>query len=119
MYMYVYGGESVRTSECIAPLMHPCDSGRAEARRAGEILKLHGIELDVVYTSWLSRSIETAWIILNELDSMWLPIIKTWRLNERMVLNVYVCMYVCIHTNVVFAANCVSVKFLYYVCMYV
>jgi hypothetical protein len=77
--------------------MHPCDSGRAEARRAGEILKLHGIELDVVYTSWLSRSIETAWIILNELDSMWLPIIKTWRLNERMVLNVFVCMYACMY----------------------
>eukprot|EP01037_Dinobryon_pediforme_P019037 gene19037-19387_t len=58
--------------------------GRAEARKAGEVLKLHGIELDVVYTSWLSRAIETAWIVLNELDSMWLPIVKTWRLNERM-----------------------------------
>ena len=62
------------------------DQGRAEARKAGEVLKLHGIELDVVYTSWLSRAIETAWIVLNELDSMWLPIVKTWRLNERMVM---------------------------------
>ena len=43
----------------------------------------HGIEFDVVYTSWLSRAIETAWLVLNELDSIWLPIIKTWRLNER------------------------------------
>ena len=76
----------------------PFSAGRAEARRAGEILKLHGIELDVVYTSWLSRAIETAWIILNELDSMWLPIIKTWRLNERMVFfNIAVCVYVCMY----------------------
>jgi bisphosphoglycerate-dependent phosphoglycerate mutase len=61
------------------------DVGRAEARKAGQILRLHGIEFDVVYTSWLSRSIETAWLVLNEMDSMWLPIVKTWRLNERMV----------------------------------
>jgi 2,3-bisphosphoglycerate-dependent phosphoglycerate mutase len=33
--------------------------------------------------SWLSRAIETAWLVLDELDSLWLPIIKTWRLNER------------------------------------
>jgi 2,3-bisphosphoglycerate-dependent phosphoglycerate mutase len=38
----------------------------------------------VVYTSWLSRAIETAWLVLDELDLLWLPIIKTWRLNERM-----------------------------------
>jgi bisphosphoglycerate-dependent phosphoglycerate mutase len=58
--------------------------GRVEAREAGKLLKMHGIEFDVVYTSWLSRAIETAWLILNELDSLWLPIIKSWRLNERM-----------------------------------
>lgn len=34
-------------------------------------------------SSWLSRAIETAWLVLDELDSLWLPIIKTWRLNER------------------------------------
>jgi bisphosphoglycerate-dependent phosphoglycerate mutase len=33
--------------------------------------------------SWLSRAIETAWLVLDELDLLWLPIIKTWRLNER------------------------------------
>ena len=44
----------------------------------------HGIKLDVVYTSWLSRAIETAWLALAPLDMVWLPIVKTWRLNERM-----------------------------------
>lgn len=58
--------------------------GRQEAANAGKLLKAHGIEPDVVYTSWLSRAIETAWLLLDELDSLWLPIIKTWRLNERM-----------------------------------
>lgn len=58
--------------------------GRMEAMKAGKLLKLHGVEFDVVYTSWLSRAIETAWIVLNELDSLWLPIMKSWRLNERM-----------------------------------
>jgi hypothetical protein len=37
-----------------------------------------------VYTSWLSRAIETAWLVLDELDALWLPLIKSWRLNERM-----------------------------------
>lgn len=64
-----------------APLI---DEGRAEASAAGRLLKLHNIEFDAVYTSWLSRAIETAWIILDELDSLWLPIMKSWRLNERM-----------------------------------
>jgi 2,3-bisphosphoglycerate-dependent phosphoglycerate mutase len=47
-------------------------------------LKLHGFEFDVVYTSWLSRALETAWYVMDEMDALWLPIIKTWRLNERM-----------------------------------
>lgn len=58
--------------------------GVAEAAEAGRLLKLHGFEFDVVYTSWLGRAIETAWYALNELDSLWLPIVKSWRLNERM-----------------------------------
>ena len=57
--------------------------GRAEAKKAGELLRRHGIELDVVYTSWLSRAIETAWMVLTELDSLWIPLVKSWRLNER------------------------------------
>lgn len=47
-------------------------------------MKLHGFEFDVVYTSWLSRALETAWYVMDEMDALWLPIIKTWRLNERM-----------------------------------
>lgn len=58
--------------------------GIIEAREAGRLLKLHGFEFDVVYTSWLSRAIETAWYAMDELDCLWLPIIKSWRLNERM-----------------------------------
>jgi 2,3-bisphosphoglycerate-dependent phosphoglycerate mutase len=54
--------------------------GIAEATEAGRLLKLHGFEFDVVYSSWLSRAIETAWCVLNEMDSLWLPIIKSWRL---------------------------------------
>ena len=64
-----------------APL---ADEGREGATKAGKILKLHGIEFDVVYTSWLSRAIETAWLVLDELNLLWLPLIKSWRLNERM-----------------------------------
>lgn len=58
--------------------------GREEARMAGKLLKAHGFEFDVVYTSWLSRAIETAWLVIDEMDAIWLPIIKSWRLNERM-----------------------------------
>jgi 2,3-bisphosphoglycerate-dependent phosphoglycerate mutase len=58
--------------------------GILEAREAGRLLRAHGFEFDVVYTSWLSRAIETAWHVIDELDCLWLPIVKTWRLNERM-----------------------------------
>jgi 2,3-bisphosphoglycerate-dependent phosphoglycerate mutase len=59
--------------------------GRAEAQLAGKIMQEHRLKFDIVYTSWLSRAIETAWIAMNELDdALWLPIVKTWRLNERM-----------------------------------
>ena len=64
-----------------APL---ADEGIEEAKEAGRLLKKHGFEFDVVYTSWLSRALETALYVMDEMDSLWLPIIKTWRLNERM-----------------------------------
>lgn len=64
-----------------APL---AQEGIAEAKEAGRLLKAHGFEFDVVYTSWLSRAIDTAWLVLDEMDCLWLPIIKSWRLNERM-----------------------------------
>eukprot|EP00339_Tiarina_fusa_P008717 CAMPEP_0117081632 /NCGR_PEP_ID=MMETSP0472-20121206/57510_1 /TAXON_ID=693140 ORGANISM="Tiarina fusus, Strain LIS" /NCGR_SAMPLE_ID=MMETSP0472 /ASSEMBLY_ACC=CAM_ASM_000603 /LENGTH=851 /DNA_ID=CAMNT_0004809591 /DNA_START=87 /DNA_END=2643 /DNA_ORIENTATION=+ len=64
-----------------APL---ADEGVEEAKEAGRLLRKHGFEFDVVYTSWLSRALATAWHVMDEMDALWLPIIKTWRLNERM-----------------------------------
>ena len=58
--------------------------GRQEAINAGKLLQQHGIFFDVVYTSWLSRAIETAWLVLQGIDTVWVPVVKTWRLNERM-----------------------------------
>jgi hypothetical protein len=57
--------------------------GVEEAKLAGKMLKKNGFEFDIVYTSWLSRAIETSWHVLDGLDSTWLPIVKSWRLNER------------------------------------
>lgn len=53
-----------------APL---ADEGIEEAKEAGRLLKLHGFEFDVVYTSWLSRALETALYVLDEMDSLWVP----------------------------------------------
>lgn len=58
--------------------------GVDEAKVAGKMLKKSGFEFDIVYTSWLSRAIETSWHVLDGLDATWLPIVKNWRLNERM-----------------------------------
>jgi len=57
--------------------------GIEDAREAGRLLKKHGFEFDVVYSSWLYRAIQTAWFILEEMDLLWLPMVKSWRLNER------------------------------------
>ena len=59
------------------------EAGVEDAKQAGKLLKKHGFEFDVVYTSWLGRAIETAWYILDELDMQWLPLVKSCRLNER------------------------------------
>jgi 2,3-bisphosphoglycerate-dependent phosphoglycerate mutase len=58
--------------------------GIEEAQAAGKLLKEQGFEFDVVYTSLLKRAIKTAFIVLEELDQQWLPISRSWRLNERM-----------------------------------
>jgi 2,3-bisphosphoglycerate-dependent phosphoglycerate mutase len=63
------------------------EEGVEDAKNAGRVLKRHGFEFDVVYTSWLTRAIQTAYYALAELDCVWLPIIKSWRLNERMYGN--------------------------------
>jgi 2,3-bisphosphoglycerate-dependent phosphoglycerate mutase len=59
------------------------DFGRQEAREAGRLLRAQDFTFDVAYTSVLSRAIETLWLALEEMDLMWLPVIKDWRLNER------------------------------------
>ncbi len=57
--------------------------GWEEARQAGEILRAEGYTFDTAYTSVLKRSIRTLWLVLEELDLMWLPVYRSWRLNER------------------------------------
>ncbi len=59
------------------------DQGIAEARQAGLDLKNHGIRFDIAYTSVLKRAIRTLWLILDEIDQMWLPVERAWQLNER------------------------------------
>jgi len=59
------------------------DQGRKEAREAGQLLKKEGYEFDLVFTSVLKRAIRTMWIVLDEMDLMWLPVERAWRLNER------------------------------------
>src|SRR5207244_9649927 len=59
------------------------DKGRDEAREAGRLLKDGGYSFDVAFTSVLKRAIRTLWIALDGLDQMWLPVEKSWRLNER------------------------------------
>ena len=59
------------------------DRGREEARAAGQLLKDGGYAFDMAFTSVLKRAIRTLWIALDELDLMWIPVTKSWRLNER------------------------------------
>ena len=59
------------------------EKGRAEARRAGQLLKAEGFDFDIAYTSVLKRAIRTLWLALEEMDRMWLPVHNSWRLNER------------------------------------
>jgi 2,3-bisphosphoglycerate-dependent phosphoglycerate mutase len=60
------------------------ETGIAEAKRAGELLRAEGFQFDVAYTSVLKRAIKTLWIVLEELDQMWIPVHRSWRFNERM-----------------------------------
>ncbi|HEY7098658.1 MAG TPA: 2,3-diphosphoglycerate-dependent phosphoglycerate mutase [Terriglobales bacterium] len=57
--------------------------GRGQAEEAGRILHRHGLRFDVAYTSVLKRAIRTLWIVLDEIDLMWIPTHACWRLNER------------------------------------
>jgi len=59
------------------------ETGRNEAQAAGELLLREGFGFDIAYTSVLRRAIRTLWITLDAMDLMWLPVVHTWRLNER------------------------------------
>jgi len=59
------------------------EKGRAEAVAAGRVLREEGFTFDVAHTSVLKRAIKTLWLALEELDQMWIPVHRCWRLNER------------------------------------
>ena len=59
------------------------DKGRREATEAGKLLRAEGFVFDVAYTSVLKRAIRTLWVVLDEMDLMWIPVYRSWRLNER------------------------------------
>jgi 2,3-bisphosphoglycerate-dependent phosphoglycerate mutase len=58
--------------------------GMKEALAAGRLLKDEGFTFDLAYTSVLKRAVKTLWIVLEELDQMWIPVTRSWRINERM-----------------------------------
>jgi 2,3-bisphosphoglycerate-dependent phosphoglycerate mutase len=59
------------------------EKGIEEAKKAGKILKEAGYVFDVGFTSVLKRSIKTLWYVLDEMDLLWIPVFRSWRLNER------------------------------------
>lgn len=59
------------------------EQGMQEAKMAGQLLQENGFDFDLAYTSVLKRAIKTLNITLEEMDRLWLPVIKSWRLNER------------------------------------
>jgi len=59
------------------------EKGIAEATEAGKVLTEQGYTFDIAYTSVLKRAIRTLWLTLNQMDLMWIPVYRCWRLNER------------------------------------
>ena len=59
------------------------EKGVEEATEGGRVLKEQGFTFDIAFTSVLKRAIRTLWIVLDEMDLMWIPVIRDWRLNER------------------------------------
>jgi len=57
--------------------------GIEEAKKAGQLLKDEGFSFDIAFTSVLKRGIRTLWIVLDVMDLMWIPVYRSWRLNER------------------------------------
>jgi 2,3-bisphosphoglycerate-dependent phosphoglycerate mutase len=60
------------------------DEGMAEAENAAKLLREGGYTFDSAYTSVLKRAIKTLWVVLEQNDLMWVPVVNSWRLNERM-----------------------------------
>jgi len=59
------------------------EKGIEDARNAGKLFKKEGLTFDVVYTSMLKRAIHTLWNVLDEMDLAWVPVYRSWRLNEK------------------------------------
>ena len=59
------------------------EKGRQEAVAAGRLLTELGYDFDIAFTSVLKRAIRTLWLMLDEMDRMWIPVVRDWRLNER------------------------------------
>jgi bisphosphoglycerate-dependent phosphoglycerate mutase family 1 len=59
------------------------DAGRREAAAGGQLLLRENFSIDVAFSSVLKRAIRTLWIMLDEMDRMWIPVERSWRLNER------------------------------------
>src|ERR1041384_67148 len=59
------------------------DNGREDARLAGQLIGAEKFGFDLAYTSVLKRAIRTLWIACDEMDLLWIPVHKSWRLNER------------------------------------
>ncbi len=59
------------------------ETGITQAKNAGQLLKAEGYDFDVAYTSVLKRATRTLWHVLDEMDQTWLPVVHSWRLNER------------------------------------
>lgn len=59
------------------------EQGISEARASGKLLKQEGFHFDIAFTSLQSRAIKTLWLVLEEMDLMWIPVRKHWQLNER------------------------------------
>jgi len=57
--------------------------GEEEARRAGRLLRSEGLDFDIAFSSLLKRAIKTLWIVSEEMDLEWAPVVKAWELNER------------------------------------
>ncbi|GFR77114.1 2,3-bisphosphoglycerate-dependent phosphoglycerate mutase [Elysia marginata] len=75
-----YNRDNIFTGWCDPDLTA---KGQEEAKDAGKILQEYGFQFDVAYTSVLKRAIKTLYLIQEELDCLWIPVTKTWRLNER------------------------------------